>query len=104
MEHVPGQGIGRVLLGPAAVESVRGREVRLLKPLVNWRHVLATFSRMREYGEQLNFAVPEDEESHAWLAFTDQEEEMQAGMLERYRLSSHYDPRIEEEARCKLRR
>ena len=76
----------------------------MLKPLVNWRHVLATISRMRKYAAELGFTIPEEEESFAWSAFTAQDEEMQAGMLERYRLSSHFDPRIEEEARCKLRR
>jgi broad specificity phosphatase PhoE len=104
VEHLPGQGIARALLRPEAAESVCRREVRLLKPLVNWRHVLATISRMREYAAELCFVVPEEEEAFAWSTFTEQDQEMQAGMLERYRMSSHYNPRIEEEARCRLRR
>jgi hypothetical protein len=94
----------RALLRPEAADSARRREVRLLKPLVNWRHVLATISRMREYATELGFAIPEEQEAFAWSVFTEQDQEMQAGMLDRYRQSSHHNPRIEEEARCKLRR
>lgn len=61
VEHASGAGIMRVLMSPEAIESARQREVRLIKPLVNWKHVLATIARMREYGEQLGFAVPEED-------------------------------------------
>lgn len=102
VEHVAGEGIGRVLLSPMAAESARCREVRLLKPLVNWKHVLATISRMREYRSQLGFAIPPEENSYAWSMFTSQDGQMQTSMLERYRLSSHYDQKLEEEARYLL--
>lgn len=65
----------------------------MLKPLVNWRHVLATISRMREYSAELGFAIPEEEEAFAWSTFAAQDEETQAGMLERSRLSPHFDLR-----------
>jgi len=104
VEHAPGKEIKRVLLTPQAAESVRRQEVRLLKPLVNWKHVLATISRMRVYSTQLGFAIPDEEDSYAWSTFTSQDKQMQAGMLERFRVSAHYDQGIDEEARCELHR
>jgi len=59
---------------------------------------------MREYAHELGFSVPEEEDAFAWSTFTPQDEDTQAGMLARFRLSPHFDQRIEEEARCKLRR
>lgn len=96
-----GPATGRCGAEPEAAESARCREIRLLKPLVNWKHVLATISRMREHGSQLGFAIPAEEEAHAWFTFTSQEEEIQAGMMERFRVSSHYDFHLEEEVRCR---
>jgi len=87
-----------------AAESARCREVRLLKPLVNWRHVLATISRMREYSTQLGFAIPAEEEACAWSMLTSQAEQTQVGMLERFRVSAHYDQQLEEEALCRIER
>jgi len=70
---------------PLAQESVRRREVLLLKPLVNWKYALATLERMRRYSLELGFTVPPEEEAEVWRVFEEQPEEMRAGMIDRYR-------------------
>jgi broad specificity phosphatase PhoE len=57
VEHRPG-GYWRTVVHPLAHRSVARREVLLLKPLVNWRHALATLVRLRRYAAELGFVVP----------------------------------------------
>lgn len=87
VEHRPG-GDWFASIHPLAQESVRRREVLLLKPLVNWKYALATLERMRRYSLELGFMVPLGEEAEVWRVFEEQPEEMRAGMIERYRRTS----------------
>ena len=83
IEHRP-DGEWLVDVHPLARTSVHRREVRLLKPLVNWKYALTTLERMRRYAAELSFSVPEAEEDEVWRVFAAQDAEMRAGMLERY--------------------
>jgi broad specificity phosphatase PhoE len=83
VEHRP-NGEWSVMVHPLALESVRRREVRLLKPLVNWKYVLTTLERMRRHAEELSFSVPAEEEAEVWRVFEAQDAELRAGLIERY--------------------
>ena len=84
VEHRPGDE-WTASIHPLAEDSVRRREVLLLKPLVNWKYALVTLERMRRYAVELGFTIPPDEEAEVWRVFDGQPEGMRAGMLERYR-------------------
>lgn len=84
VEHEP-DGKWSALVHPLALESVRRREVRLLRPLVNWKYALTTLERMRRYGVELGFSVPREMEDQVWRVFEAQDAEMRGGMIERYR-------------------
>lgn len=79
----------RALVHPLASESVRRRQVLLLKPLVNWKYALYTIERMYRYAEELGFAVPAEEEAYAWAIFTAQTPSERRAMLRRYQRVSH---------------
>jgi hypothetical protein len=83
VEHRPHEEWS-VIVHPLALESVRRREVLLLKPLVNWRYALATLERMRRYAEELDFESPAAEEEEIWKVFESQDTEMRAGLIERF--------------------
>lgn len=83
VEHVPEQR-WRAVIHPLAVESVRRREVLLLKPLANWRHGLSTLDRMHRYAAELGFEAPPAEEGYVWDVFRAQPSEMRRGMIDRY--------------------
>ncbi len=102
VEHRPA-GAWSVVVHPLAVESVERREVLLLKPLVNWRHVLSTLGRLRRYALELGFRVPPEEEDEVWRVFDAQTAEVRASMLQAYGLTEASDPRIGEEAACRHR-
>lgn len=84
VEH-QANGDWSVMVHPLAVDSVRQRRVRLMRPLVNWKYALVTLERMRRYARELDFAVPDDEEAEIWRLFESQEPELRAGLVERYR-------------------
>jgi broad specificity phosphatase PhoE len=84
VEHRPADEWS-VMVHPLALESVRRREVRLLKPLVNWKYALTTLERMRRYAQELSFSVPAEEEEEVWRVFEAQNAELRAGLIERYR-------------------
>lgn len=73
------------LVDPRAIESVRRREIRLLKPLVNWKYALTTLERMRRYAHELGFTVPPEEEAEVWRVFEAQDGDLREGMVERFR-------------------
>ncbi len=102
VEHRPGDHwAARVHpLAPACVER---REVRLLKPLVNWKYALATLERMRRYAAELQFIVPPEEEAEVWRVFMGQSADMRAGMLERFKRTALGGWNVEEEAACLCR-
>ncbi len=90
------------IIHPLAIESARRREVRLLRPLVNWKYALTTLERMRRYAEELDFDIPKEEEEEILGVFRAQSPEMQAGMFERYKRTGSGDLRIIEDFACRL--
>lgn len=84
VEHRPGEH-WVASIHPLALESVRRREVLLLKPLANRKYALVTLERMRRYARELGFAIPAAEEAEVWRVFEDEPAEMRAGMIDRYR-------------------
>ena len=101
VEHRP-DGAWSVMVHPLALESVRRREVRLLKPLVNWKYALTTLERMRRYAVELSFSVPADEEAEVWRVFEAQDAELRAGLIERYRRTGAGGFGIMEEVACRF--
>ena len=87
---------------PLAIESLRRREVLLLKPLVNWKYALATLERMRRYADELGWAIPPDEEAEVWRTFEAQSPETRAGMVDRYRRTGHGGFGVSEEVACRF--
>ncbi len=85
---------------PLAGESVRRREVLLLKPLVNWKHSLSTLERMHRYAVDLGFDVPPAEANHVWEVFQAQPPEMRRGMIDRYLRVGGARPDILARANC----
>lgn len=101
VEHRPG-GEWSALVHPLALESVRRREVRLLKPLVNWKYALTTLERMRRYAQELSFSVPAEEEAEVWRIFEAQDPEQRSGLIERYRRTGRGGFGITEEVACRF--
>ncbi|MBI5529598.1 MAG: histidine phosphatase family protein [Deltaproteobacteria bacterium] len=103
VEHRP-DSYWRAVIEPLAIESVERREILLLKPLTNWKHVLSTIGRMRKYAADLCYTLPPDEEANAWRVFEQQDAEMQRGMLQRFDNAADQGWGVREEAICRLRR
>jgi broad specificity phosphatase PhoE len=101
VEHRP-NGEWSVMVHPLALESVRRREVRPLKPLVNWKYALTTLERMRRYAEELCFSVPADEEAEVWRVFEAQDAELRAELIERYQRTGAGGFDIMEEVACRF--
>ncbi len=78
-------GSWRVMIHPWARRSVQRKQVLLLKPLVNWPYALATLDRMRRYGQELGYEVPDQEVEEIWRIFEEQPQEEQARMIARFR-------------------
>jgi hypothetical protein len=87
---------------PLAVESANQRSVLLLRPLVNWKYALYTLERMHRYGQELGYAVWEEEEALVWDTFTAQPVELQRGMIARYQRVSEGVPAILRKAEALL--
>lgn len=102
VEHRP-DGEWRVMVHPLALESAGRREVRLLKPLINWKYALTTLERMRRYAAELSFSVPPEEEDEVWRVFEAQDAELRAGLIERYRRTGAGSFGIMEEIACRFR-
>jgi hypothetical protein len=96
-------GTWRAVVHPLALESIRRREVLLLKPLINWKYALATLERTRRYAAELGYTVPDSETRAVWSVFDAQPRQEQEAMLARYLRVAGGDPRVLEEARCRLR-
>lgn len=101
VEHSP-DGAWSATIHPLAEESVRRREVLLLKPLVNWKYALTTLERMRRYAGELGFAIPPEEEAEIWRVFEEQTPELRAGMIARYERSGSRGFGVAEEAACRF--
>lgn len=84
VEHCP-DGDWSAMVHPLALESIRRREVLLLKPLVNWKYVLSTLERIRRYALELDFSVPHEEEAEIWRVFEAQDAKLRFELIERYR-------------------
>lgn len=101
VEHRP-DGEWSSMVHPLALESLRRREVRLLKPLVNWKYALTTLERMRRYAQELSFLVPAEEEAEVWRVFEAQAPELRSGLIERYRRTGVGGFGILEEVACRF--
>ncbi len=101
VEHRP-DGEWSAMVHPLALESVRRREVRLLKPLVNWKYALTTLERMRRFAQELSFSVPAEEEAEVWRVFEAQGPELRSGLIERYRRTGAGGFGIMEEVACRF--
>ena len=93
----------RAVIHPLAQESVRRREVLLLKPLVNEPHALTTLERARRYAGELGYALPAEEEDEIWKVFEAQLPEGQQRMLENFEQGSKGDWGVREDALCRCR-
>jgi len=101
VEHRP-DDTWSAIVHPLALESVRRREVRLLKPLVNWKYALTTLERMRRYARELDYSVPSDEEAEVWRVFESQDPALRAGLVERYQRTGSGGFGILEEVACRF--
>lgn len=102
VEHL-GRDQWRFAIHPRAHESVRRGQVLLLDELPNWKHSLATLVRLRDYAQELGYAVPDHEVDRIWSLFEAQSPEVQRGMIERFSASSRFDPAVHAEATCRCR-
>ena len=100
VEHRPDE-TWSALVHPLALESVQAREVRLLKPLVNWKYALTTLERMRRYAEELSYVVPEAEEAEIWRVFEALSPEQRGGLIERYQKTGSGAHGVMEEVACR---
>lgn len=101
VEHRP-DGTSSSMIHPLAIESVRCREVRLLKPLVNWKYALTTLERMHRYAHELGFSVPPEDEAEIWRHFDCQDADLRAGMIERFQRTSSGDFGVMDEVECRV--
>lgn len=101
VEHRP-DGTWRAIIHPLARESARRRQVLLLKPLVNWKHALATLERMRRYAAELGFESPAEEEAEIWRVLEEQPIEMRRGMLVRHERTGMGGFGVAEEAASRI--
>lgn len=102
VEHRPGDRFV-AMVHPLAQESVRRREVLLLKPLANWKYALTTLERMRRYAQELGWAIPPEEDDEVWRVFDAQDPEMQQGMLDRHATAGRGGFGVMKEATCRRR-
>lgn len=101
VEHHP-SGEWSASIHPLAQESARRGEVRLLKPLVNWRYALATLERLRRYARELGFVVPPEEEAEVWRIYEAQPSARRAEMVDCYRRVAVGGLGVLEEIACRL--
>lgn len=100
-EHRP-DDIWSAIVHPLAIDSVRAKEVQLLKPLVNWKYALTTLERMRRYAAELGYSVPCDEEAEVWRVFESKDPEHRARMVERYQRTCLGGFGVLEELACRF--
>lgn len=101
VEHRP-ERRWRAVIHPLAKESVRRREVLLLKPLVNRKYALATLERMRRYALELGFASRAEEEAEVWRVFAGQGHAQRSQLLSRYERTAMGGFGVLEEAACRF--
>jgi len=101
-EHQPGDRWSAAI-HPLAKLSVERRQVRLLKPLVNWKYALTSLERARRYATELGFELPDEEEREIWSVFDSQPRDVQFQMIERHARTAGEDGgRIHAEALGRL--
>ncbi|RKG84663.1 hypothetical protein D7V88_21435 [Corallococcus terminator] len=96
-------GRWRGFVHPLARESLQSREVLLLRPLANWKYLLATLERMRRYGEELGYSVPAPEEQCLWDLFDAQPRASQEALMARHARVARDGGTVLAEARARLR-
>ena len=101
VEHSPG-GRWRCVIYSLARDSVKRKEILLLKPLVNRGYALATLERMRRYADELGYSVPATEEAAVWDVFDAQPEIEKQRMLERFNQVSTGGFGVRKEVLCRL--
>ncbi|MGE6763861.1 hypothetical protein ACQKGO_37980 [Corallococcus interemptor] len=101
VDYAGGQWRGHV--HPLAAESVQRREVLVLRPLVNWKYLLATLERLHRYGEELGYGVPVQEEQYLWDLFEAQPRASQKALMERHARVAREGGAILTEARLRSR-
>ncbi|MBZ4335821.1 hypothetical protein NR800_28775 [Corallococcus interemptor] len=101
VEYAGGHWRGHV--HPLAAESVQRREVLLLRPLANWKYLLATLERLRRYGEELGYRVPATEEQYLWDLFEAQPRASQEALMTRHARVAREASSVLAEARLRLR-
>ena len=58
---------------------------------------------MKKYASELAFTIPQAEIDHIWQIYSQQSRDIQLGMIERFRMSAHFDEDIITEAYKKLK-
>ncbi|RKG50262.1 hypothetical protein D7X30_38080 [Corallococcus sp. AB011P] len=101
VEYAGGHWRGHV--HPLAAESVQRREVLLLRPLANWKYLLATLERLRRYGDELGYRVPVQEEQYLWDLFALQPRESQEALMTRHARVAREGGSVLADARLRLR-
>ncbi len=89
-----GNGNWRAFIHPIHNKSMQEKKVLLLKPLANWKYALTTLERMRRYAAELNYESTAVEEQEIWRVFLEQDQEMQHGMIDRFRRTSRGDDSV----------
>lgn len=89
----------RQVVHPQARESAARREVRLLTPLVNWKHALGTLARARRYADELGWVLPAEEEAVVWDLFHAQPGPERDRMIDRFACTAVPGWGVLEEAR-----
>ena len=90
----------RSLISPWAWYSARRRKIFIIKPLVNKDYCLSTLSRAMRYADELEWAVPAEDEDFVWRFFQSLRLEGKIKAVERYRKSVLVNPQILRKAKC----
>lgn len=92
----------RAEIHPLATTSAAAHEVRIMRPVMNWKYALATIERGRRYAKELGFSWSQEDDSALWSLFEAQSVEMQHGMIDRLRRVGRSGEGVLEEAvrRC----
>lgn len=101
VEYAAGQWRG--VVHPLASESLHRREVLLLRPLVNWKYLLATLERLHRYSKELGYGIPASEEQFLWDLFDAQPRASQEDLMARHARVAREVQDVLAQARARLR-
>lgn len=83
---------------PTALESVREKEIKLNRDILNKNHILATIVRMKRYAAELGYTINNEDIEEIWHRFKISTTEKKERCLKNFRNNCRYDVRIEAEA------